>query len=92
VHLAQEALGDRQLLESPDAVLRGAHVVPYFLHVVLVLRLAEELGLGLEGEEVDERGPGALYARGEEPLPALALIEFHELPDIESRVDHPRPS
>jgi hypothetical protein len=68
VHLSQETLGDRQLLQSPDAVLEGTYVVPDIPHVVLALRLAEERGLGLEGVEVDERGPCALDARGEDRL------------------------
>jgi hypothetical protein len=67
VHLPQKTLGDRQLLQSPDAVHHGAHVVPYFLHIINSVRLAEEQGLNLDGEEVGERGPGALDTRGEPP-------------------------
>jgi hypothetical protein len=28
---------------------------------------------------------------GEDSLSALALVELHELPDVECRADHPRP-
>jgi hypothetical protein len=49
-------------------MLQRPHVVPHFLHIISSLRLAEEWGLGLEGEEVDQGGSGALYARGEDRL------------------------
>jgi hypothetical protein len=86
VHLSQTTLGDRQLLQEPDAVLEGTYVVLNLSHVVLAPMSATHSKTGVVGivvavaarsgtRDVKERvpadaGSGRHFSRCETPSSA----------------------